>query len=1258
MANISDIVSRSFEGSRDFRLTYDVSEKGAANLLSGIYSRKDAIDRKFYKKPELAEGEEVKLAILYGEIMITPYIIDVGSSTGTQDPASIRRTIRFIAGDGVTEGVVVGPNGSQLENVYMGGTDKEVPQPVVSQDGRPTTKDVIIAGALGGAITSAPKIWDLISSAVSGDDTVTDIDPVTGGPIKTVAEQIQEATLGQNLRLEGLSDVSVGNKSSGYVLAFDNATQKWVATPISDLLDGTVSVTGGSGGSGGDGGQGGQGGKGGNGSSGQPFECVDDSPVCETPEPFPTPDTSLQKPPTTVKSGSQLNMVELLDYSQTKDNEYRQNVDITNTKGISLHFFFEGLGLDNKWAKANEKDPDSKMPCLTNENTTNMSKIATSIAEPGSVKLDICLSVEVCGFDYNIFEMTYSEGGSSVTSFTRHTNDILWTDTDLMKLKPYWKQMFPDGRGNIIMRVRRMDGEESGKPLSNYPVFFQGLTFLTGTILNDITTPEKVDYPVLKPSTANSMVDDGRTPDRGPTGSGLGPDTCPPKSDLPTTSPGEPGAQGSAGQPAQGGQPGSTGTGTIGTGVPSPSVVLNKPANVAYCKDQGATTFPAVTLGTINSVESNSASPQVTVTYTMVTGLATFKTSGTPPGVTVSGIGTNTLTLIGLETAMPTASGFVQIQPDPTATGNLQYKIGVTNSEGGQTGVIASATSCAQSIANSSPACAFVTLQSATTATGSTAIYAEMPNNTTTQSTVIKQLTSAPVSKTNGQTVEAHASAVAANINANVASKNALAAGSANWLPKYVATAQGAKVTVCGPTGGGSVFNSLELDARFTGGVSDSPFDSFMNFVGGVSKNVSDFVTENPFWGVVGETLLGIGGNILGAVVTNVLMNNNSSLEISIPESDKDVTVTFLYRGRKVNVPAEYDAFNRVGSPSYSNWSGNWKTVWTDNPAWCLLDYIDNRKFGLGDDIVMTAAQRELMLQDIFSISQYCDELTSENEPRFSLNTAITDGTKIEILEQLCSVFFGSYCWHKGGLRIRADRPDTEVKLLVNQSNADELVYEHTTLRSFYNKVEVIYVEPSSFYTQESVKVENTQGVEKYGEKAVSVVGFGITDSDQALRYANWMLQSEIENGLIVTYRAGWDHYRLVPGDIVQFEDSGDRGKRLAGRVRSAAGTNVVTDGPVEVLPGYGFSVTLEDGTIFATEIASVISPTNFTLVDSIIGTVLPFSTFITSDLNVGPQLFRVLKIDEISDGNYNTTLQLYSIDKYSKITATTRAIA
>ena len=403
--------------------------------------------------------------------------------------------------------------------------------------------------------------------------------------------------------------------------------------------------------------------------------------------------------------------------------------------------------------------------------------------------------------------------------------------------------------------------------------------------------------------------------------------------------------------------------------------------------------------------------------------------------------------------------------------------------------------------------------------------------------------------------------------------------------------------------------------------------------------------------------LYGIAGNVVGAVLTNMIINNASQVQITIPETSTDTKIAFLYKGLKVRVPVGYDGTARTGSPTFAAWDAagrNWETEWTDNPIWCLYDYITNKVYGVGNEIVMSVTQETKLLQDLFALAAYCDQLVTDEDGnpqvRFSINTVITDGTRLQILEQLCSVFRGSYCFHFGGLRVSADRETSVVSLLVNQANAGNFTYNLSSSGNFVNMVNLTYVEPSNFYKNEVVQAKNNDAYKTWGTKSKDLSYFGCTDRSQAIRQANWVLLSEKYNAAVVTYRASEDHFALIPGQVVQFEDSGERGnQRYGGRVVSCSGANVVLDGAINAVAGDLFSITCQDGTIHQTTIASI-SGLNVVLASAPPVAVLESAVFIASPVAQGKQLYRVVKIDENSMSQYNVTLQVYRQEKYATV--------
>lgn len=219
------------EANERFRVNYLTNEVGATALKSGYYPKGSERTEGFYSKPDIADDTETKLSIIYGEVLITPYIIDTGVQAGPNDPESILKTIRFIAGIGEHEGVKVGPNGSLLENVWLG---TENPQPVIASDGKPTTKDVVIASLTGGAISSIPQIWKKAFADVDPADKIAEIDPISGLPIKTVAEQELEKNA-ESLYLGDLGNVT-DTSAHAYVLVRDGCSGEWITKHISDVL--------------------------------------------------------------------------------------------------------------------------------------------------------------------------------------------------------------------------------------------------------------------------------------------------------------------------------------------------------------------------------------------------------------------------------------------------------------------------------------------------------------------------------------------------------------------------------------------------------------------------------------------------------------------------------------------------------------------------------------------------------------------------------------------------------------------------------------------------------------------------------------------------------------------------------------------------------------------------------------------------------------------------------------------------------------
>ena len=498
--------------------------------------------------------------------------------------------------------------------------------------------------------------------------------------------------------------------------------------------------------------------------------------------------------------------------------------------------------------------------------------------------------------------------------------------------------------------------------------------------------------------------------------------------------------------------------------------------------------------------------------------------------------------------------------------------------------------------------------------------------------------------------------------------------GQTDILPVYVASKKGTgtfpDLTVCTEEG----MSDLNGASAYLFNINRGEKRQESTVEGGVDNNKPGLFGQ--IWEKSSDVLLGVAGNVAGGVLANWIFPNSGITEITIPQNNPDEPppeILLVLQGRIVQVPLSYNQDNRNYPGTYDSWvsAGRpFELLYTDCPAWCLYDYITNIRFGLGNDIILNETQLHLLQEDLFGVMFFSDEKVDAGqkdgttEPRFSCNVAISEGTKMDILEALCSNFNGGYTFADGGLRITMDGEITDFSnaKIVNQASVGPAGFKHThnSLKSFVNKVNVGYVDPETFYQSTIVTVEDQQGIAIYGEKVQDIFAYACTSRAQAARYGNWVLESEKRNRDIVNYKAGWDHYDVKPGDIVYLEDSMINPERLGGRVIdvtfTGGNTQIYFDAPVTIDVGVTqYSIrtvdapqTPKQGTLQPGPDATHIVITGVDLT----GVVPIHSPYILQKDNAVPLQYRVVKISEENEVQYNVIAQIYDGGKYSAIYA------
>ena len=86
--------------------------------------------------------------------------------------------------------------------------------------------------------------------------------------------------------------------------------------------------------------------------------------------------------------------------------------------------------------------------------------------------------------------------------------------------------------------------------------------------------------------------------------------------------------------------------------------------------------------------------------------------------------------------------------------------------------------------------------------------------------------------------------------------------------------------------------------------------------------------------------------------------------------------------GREVLVPLNYDPVNATYATTGPGtteglWNGEFKTAWTDNPAWIYLDMLTHDRYGLGRTVPLSRAEKYAL----YVHSQYNDGLVPSGNP-------------------------------------------------------------------------------------------------------------------------------------------------------------------------------------------------------------------------------------------------------------------------------------
>jgi hypothetical protein len=296
-----------------------------------------------------------------------------------------------------------------------------------------------------------------------------------------------------------------------------------------------------------------------------------------------------------------------------------------------------------------------------------------------------------------------------------------------------------------------------------------------------------------------------------------------------------------------------------------------------------------------------------------------------------------------------------------------------------------------------------------------------------------------------------------------------------------------------------------------------------------------------------------------------------------------------------------YNVNGTITAATYpSVWDGTFGArKWTDNPAWIFYDLVTNKRYGLGRYV----RPEWLDKWTLYQIAQYCDEMVDDGsgngttEPRFTCNVAITQPQDAySLLNNLVSVFRGMLYWANG--RIFPVGPETRDPVF-NFTNANVVggtfSYADTPRNTRSTVCVIKWVDPDNHYRTTPERIEDTDGIARFGYIEKQITAFATTSRGQAIRAAKWLLTVEQLLTETISFQTDLEGLYLRPGDVFNVYDNYRNNQQQGGKVAGIDTTFAARDTIT-----LDRSVTLEAG--FTYYMAALVPAANYATGQNITG--------------------------------------------------------
>ncbi len=340
-------------------------------------------------------------------------------------------------------------------------------------------------------------------------------------------------------------------------------------------------------------------------------------------------------------------------------------------------------------------------------------------------------------------------------------------------------------------------------------------------------------------------------------------------------------------------------------------------------------------------------------------------------------------------------------------------------------------------------------------------------------------------------------------------------------------------------------------------------------------------------------------------------------------------TRNYGLKGCIVQVPSNYDPVART----YTGlWDRLFKPAFTNNPAWVLYDVLTADEC-LGEKF----KDYRIDIDRLYELSKQCDVLVDDGkggkEPRFVCNMVLFGGDASTVLDNICSIFFGTYSDANNQFTVQYDQKSDPVAVYNNSSVENgEFNYSYVPATELYNQVKYEYIDENDGYRTKIDEVSDEANIAMYGLRSISITAFGCTTSSQARRCALRFLITSLTENETSTFVLGAAGIRHEQHDIVKLADNNYAGAQIGGRIDSVDGNTITVDRELKNVKEFMINI---DGSVKTFQVIKTIDAKTYQLNAEV--NAVDYVQFVATLNNLEPRLFRCVHIEEDSEINKYT---------------------